>query len=204
MISLYHCAGSRSLRCLWLLEELGADYELKAMPFPPRFKAPEFLAVNPLGSVPYLIDGDVEMDESCAILQYLAGRYGDGSLEIAADHPAYGHYLNALYFGECALAGPQAVALRYRFFLPADQRQPAVADDYQAMVNERLAVLNAQLQRVEGDFLCGDRFTLADISVGYALLLISHFKLDEAFSDEVRAYAQRLFSRPAFQRAAAL
>ena len=202
MITLFHSAGSRSLRCLWLLEELGLDYELKVLPFPPRIKAPEFLDVNPLGSVPYLIDGDIEMDESCAILQYLSARYGDGALELGVDDPAYAQYLNGLYFGECSLAGPQAVALRYRFFLPADQCQPAVADDYQAIVNERLAVLTKQLQRVEGDFLCGDAFTLADISVGYALLLISHFKLDEAFSDEVRAYAKRLFSRPAFQRAA--
>jgi len=201
MITLYHSAGTRSMRCVWLLEELGLDYELKCVDFPPRVKAPDFLAVNPLGSLPFLIDGDVKMNESCAILQYLSAKYGDGELELGAADDHFADYLNWLHFGECSLAMLQSIVLRYRFFLPKDQRQPAVAQDYQVMVDERLAVLSQALSDHTNDYLCGKRFSLADISVGYALVLMSHFKLDQGFSSELRAYLNRLSSRPAFQRA---
>ena len=70
--SLYTCAGSRGLRATWAAEEAGTDIDLKLLPFPPRFKAPEYLQVNPLGTVPMLIEGDAEMTESCAIAHYLA------------------------------------------------------------------------------------------------------------------------------------
>ena len=59
MITLYHCAAARSFRALWTLEELGLPYDLKMLPFPPRVLAKEYLALNPLGTVPLLLDGDV-------------------------------------------------------------------------------------------------------------------------------------------------
>ena len=94
-----------------------------------------------------------------------------------------------------------SVVLRFRFFLPKGQRRPAVAEDYRVMVDELLAVLSQALSDHTNDYLCGKRFSLADISVGYALVLMSHFKLDQGFSSELRAYLNRLSSRPAFQRA---
>ena len=72
MITLYHCTAARSFRPLWALEELKLPYELKMLPFPPRVFAREYLALNPLGTIPLMIDGDVtRMTESAAIVQYL-------------------------------------------------------------------------------------------------------------------------------------
>ena len=201
MIMLYHSAGTRSLRCVWLLEELGLDYELKSVAFPPRVKEPEFLTINPLGTVPYLLDGDVQMSESCAMLQYLSAKYGEHKFEVAATEVGFADYLNWLHFGESNLAVLQSIVLRYRFFLAKDQRQPAVAQDYQNMVDERLTVLSQALSAKTSDYLCGDELSLADISVAYALVLMTHFKLDHGFTNEIQAYLKRLSSRPAFQRA---
>ena len=63
MITLYHCHAARSFRPLWMLEELGLPYDLKMLPFPPRVFAKEYLALNPLGTIPLLIDGDTRMTE---------------------------------------------------------------------------------------------------------------------------------------------
>ena len=63
MITLYHCDGARSFRPLWMLEEMGLAYELKMLPFPPRVLAKEYLAINPLGTIPFMVDGDTRMTE---------------------------------------------------------------------------------------------------------------------------------------------
>ena len=74
MITLYHCDGARSFRPLWMLEEMGLPYELKMLPFPPRVFAKEYLAINPLGTIPFMIDGDTKMTESSGICHYLGTR----------------------------------------------------------------------------------------------------------------------------------
>lgn len=198
MINLYHSAGTRSLRCLWVLEELGLDYQLHSLPFPPRLKAPEFLEINPAGTLPYMVDGETKMTESCAILSYLDSRYGAARLSVPSDHAEYGNFLEYLHFGEASMAMPQSVVLRYQFFMPKDLRQPAVAKDYQDMV---LGKLPRIVEQLEGrDYLCGE-FSLADISVGYALVLGETFGVAERYPEAVKDYLQRLKSRPAFQRA---
>src|SRR5215203_673900 len=103
MITLYHCYDARSFRPLWALEELGLDYDLKMLPFPPRVHAREYLQENPLGTIPLFLDGHARMTESCAIVQYLAARYGDAALDVAPSDPAWPDYLNALHFGEATL-----------------------------------------------------------------------------------------------------
>ena len=76
MITLYHCDGARSFRPLWMLEEMGLPYELKMLPFPPRVFAKEYLAINPLGTIPFMIDGETRMTESSGICHYLGTRRG--------------------------------------------------------------------------------------------------------------------------------
>src|ERR1700749_4819591 len=114
MIQLYHCADARSFRPLWAMEELGLAYELIVLPFPPRYAAKAFMAINPLGTIPALIDGATFMTESAAIVQYLVTRYGPGELAVAPDDPDYGAWLNWLHFGEATLTFPQTLVLRYR------------------------------------------------------------------------------------------
>ncbi len=196
---LHHCIDARSFRPLWALEELDLDYELVMHPFPPRAAGKQYLSVNSLGTVPAFIDGDVLMTESSAICQYLAEKHPQAKLNVAADDPEYGNYLNALHYGEATLTFPQTLVLRYARFEAPERRQPQVAADYSQWFLSRLRRLN---QLLDGrDYLCGDRFTVADISVGYALLLGEQIELSHKYSDIIQAYWQRLQERDAFGRA---
>lgn len=198
MITLHHCVSARSFRPLWVLEEIGLPYQLQMMPFPPRVLARSFLEINPLGTVPALFDGDVCMTESAAICQYLAARYSPGELDVGLDEADFGAYLNYLHFGEATLTFPQTLVLRYSRFEAPERRQPQVANDYAKWFLARLRTLEPLL--AEQAFLC-ERFTAADVSVGYALLLAQHLGLDECFTPSVTAYWQRLQARDGFRRA---
>jgi glutathione S-transferase len=199
MLTLYHCADARSFRALWALEELGLPYELKLLPFPPRALAPEYLQENPLGTIPLLVDGETRMTESAAIVQYLATRDGPSPLSVEPGDPAYGAWLNGLHFGEATLTFPQTLVLRYTRLEPKERRNPQVAEDYGRWFVARLRGLDARL--TQGDWWCAGRFTGADISVGYALLLAETLGLSERFSPAVQAYWARLQAREGFQRA---
>jgi glutathione S-transferase len=203
MITLHHCMSARSFRPLWMLEELNQPYELKMLPFPPRALARPFLAVNPLGTVPAFSSQNganvTHMTESAAICQYLATRFSPGQLDVAVDEPDFGAYLNHLHFGEATLTFPQTLVLRYGRFEPVDRRQPQVAEDYAKWFLARLRTLEPLLAQQE--FLCAGRFTAADVSVGYALMLAEHLGLHERFTPSVAAYWQRLREREGFGRA---
>lgn len=200
MVTLFHCQDARSFRALWAMEELGVPYDLKLLPFPPRVLAPEYLEINPLGTIPFFVDGETKMTESSAILQYLAVRHG-GPLNVPIDDSAYGSWLNWLYLGEATLTFPQTLVLRYTRLEPKERRNPQVAEDYARWFMARLRAVDKALEM--HDYLCAGRFTAADISVGYALLLASTIGLSERFSPAVAAYWARLQERPAFQRAKA-
>ncbi len=201
LITLYHCHDARSFRPLWTLEELGVDYELKMLPFPPRFQAREYLALNPLGTIPLLLEGAVRMTESAAICQYLVDRHGGGRLAVEVRDAAYGAFLNGLHFGEATLTFPLTLVLRYGRLEAAEKRLPQVVTDYGRWFLARLRVFSALL----GDqaYVCGDRFTVADISVGYALLLAGKVGLDASFTPETAAYWRRLQERDGYLRAQA-
>jgi len=197
MIELWHCPDTRSFRPLWALEELALPYELHLLPFPPREREREYLKVNPLGTIPAFRDGATFMTESVAIVQYLATRHAPNHLLVATEDPAYGAWLNWLHFGEATLTFPQTLVLRYRRFEPG--RAEAVADDYARWFHSRLRQVDRALQ--SGEWLCAGRFTAADISVGYALLLANALGLSDGFKPAVADYWARLSARPAFQAA---
>ncbi|MNT55757.1 glutathionine S-transferase [compost metagenome] len=139
--------------------------------------------------------------ESAAICEYLARRYGPTPLNVEVDEADFGTWLNWLHFGEATLTFPQTLLLRYGRFEPEERRQPQVVEDYTRWFLGRLRGVDAALQH--GDYLCAGRFTAADISVGYALMLAAYLGLEAQFPPAVRAYWQRLQSRAAFQRALA-
>jgi glutathione S-transferase len=203
MITLHHCVAARSFRPLWTLEELGLSYTLRMLPFPPRVLARPYLDANPLGTVPLMLDdGDgTRMTESAAICQYLCVRHGPSPLNVEPAEADYGAYLNFLHFGEATLTFPQTLVLRYSRFEPEARRQPQVADDYTKWFLARLRTLEPRLADREN--LCAGRFSAADISVGYALLLATHLGLGARFTPAVAAYWTRLQQRPAYQRALA-
>ncbi|MDI5920044.1 glutathione S-transferase family protein [Halomonas sp. LR5S13] len=198
MIRLHHCVSARSFRPLWMLEELGLPYELILHDFPPRVHDEAFLAINPLGTVPAFLDGEVCMTESAAICQYLAARHPEAGLDVTCQDPAYGDYLNFLHFGEATLTFPQTLVLRYGQFEPPERRLPQVVEDYSRWFLSRLRTLEPRLATRR--WLCAERFTAADVSVGYALLLASHLGLEERFKPNVRDYWARLQAREAFRR----
>jgi glutathione S-transferase len=199
MIVLHHCVSARSFRPLWLLEELGLPYELRMWPFPPRAAAREYLAENPLGTVPLLVDGKTRMTESAGICQYLAARHSPNALDVPVSDTAFGAYLNWLHMSDATLTFPQTLVLRYTHFETAERLQPQVANDYARWFLARLRAVESALQ--SDAYLCAGRFTAADVAVGYALLLAEHLDLAAQFTPAISAYWSRLQQRPAYQRA---
>ncbi|TCO71446.1 glutathione S-transferase family protein [Chromatocurvus halotolerans] len=200
-MKLWHCGGARSLRPLWTLEELGFDYELVVLPFPPRVFDRDFLRINSLGTVPYFTHDSVEMTESVAICQYLAERDPARALTVASEHREYAAYLNWLHQADATLTFPQTLVLRYTYLEPEPDRT-AIAEDYARWFIARLRRLDAHLETHE--YLVDERFTLADIAVGYALYLGRSLKLDDRYQPQTRDYLERLLARPALQRADAM
>ena len=182
-----------------MLEELRAPYELRMLPFPPRALDKSFLAVNPAGTVPLLIDGATRMTESAAICQYLAARCAPTPLQVTPDEPDFGAYLNDLHFGEATLTFPQALVLRYSRFEPEPRRLPQAVEDYGRWFLARLHTLETRL--LAQNYLCAGRFTAADVSVGYALFLAEYIGLAVEFTPAVRSYWERLRLRTGFVRA---
>lgn len=199
MITLYHCDGARSFRPLWMLEELGLTYELKMLPFPPRVLAKDYLAINPLGTIPFMIDGDTRMTESSGICHYLGMTYGPTPLMVAPEEPDYGAFLNWMYFSDATLTFPQTLVLRYTQLEPEERRVPQVATDYAKWFLGRLRAVEAATANAET--LCAGRFTAADIVIGYALRLADSLKLSSEFGPNVAAYWARLQQREGYQRA---
>jgi glutathione S-transferase len=182
-----------------MLEETGTPYELKMWSFPPRAIDRNFLTINPLGTVPFLSDGHVHMTESAAICQYLAARYSPKDFDVGSEERDFGRYLNFLHFGEATLTFPQTLVLRYTHFETVNRRQPQVAEDYIKWFLARLRTLEPLL--AEQLFICSARFTAADVSVGYALLLAEHLGLSGKFTPAVKDYWARLQEREGYQRA---
>jgi glutathione S-transferase len=201
MITLYHCHAARSFRPLWMLEELGIPYELKMLPFPPRVFAKEYLALNPLGTIPLMIDGETKMTESSGICHYLGAKYGPTPLMVGLDEPAYGAFLNWMYFSDATLTFPQTLVLRYTQLEPEERRNAQVATDYAKWFLGRLRAVEAAAGKAET--LCAGRFTAADIVIGYALRLADNIGLAKDFGPNVAAYWQRLQARDGYKRAVA-
>ena len=196
--TLYTCAGSRGLRATWAAEEAGVDIDLKLLPFPPRFKAPDYLDINPLGTVPLLVDGDAQMTESCAIAHYLAVKGGANAMVVGPEEADFAAYLDYTYHADATITFPQTVYMRFALF-EKDKGWAEAGNAYAKWFHKRLVKVE---QRLEGrEYLCANRFTVADICVGYALILAERVGLDEGVPESLKAYRKRLTGRSAYQRA---
>jgi glutathione S-transferase len=201
MITLYHCHGARSFRPLWMLEEMGLPYDLKMLPFPPRVLAKPYLELNPLGTIPLMLDGETRMTESAGICYYLGTKHGPTPLIVEANEPAYGAFLNWMYFSDATLTFPQTLVLRYTYLEPEERRNPQVATDYAKWFLGRLRAVEAAT--ASSETLVAGRFTAADIAIGFALLLAEKIGLSKDFGPNVAAYWQRLQQRNGFKSAVA-
>ncbi|WP_407154885.1 glutathione S-transferase family protein [Bradyrhizobium sp. STM 3557] len=197
---LWHSPGARSLRVLWTLEELGLANQVTVhvLGFPPRVHHEEYLGINPLGSIPYFRHGEVRLSKSMAICEYLASRH-QGGLDIQAHEIGYAAYRQYCYFGEATLMPPLGILVRQLLLLTEEQRSPSVMYNARQLFRDRQAPLVEVLRHQ--DVLAGGRFSLADISVGYALSLADSLGEQKLFVPEVANYLQRLTSRPSYVRA---
>lgn len=198
-IQLWHSHNTRSLRPLWALEEMGLEYELKLPKFPPRYYERKFLEINPLGTVPFLVDGDTQMTESSAMCLYLAEKYKKTDFLIEKNVPEYGAFLNWLHHSDATLTFPLSLVMRYQYFESDERKNPQIVEDYTRWFLARLKLL--ELTLAEQEWLCGAKFTVADIAVGYALFLGQILGFDEHYSAICSDYLSRLKARSAFKRA---
>ena len=198
-MTLYHCTRARSMRPLWTLLEMGLDHELVTMPFPPRVHRKDYLQINPLGTIPCLVDGDVVMTESAGICQYLVDRYGPTPLAVNVDEPDYGAYLNWLHRSDATFTFPQTLVLRYARLEPEERRIPQVVDDYRKWFLARMR--SVESATADRQYLCANRFTIADISVTYSLVLAQSLGIEEVFTANIRRYWDGITARPAYKRA---
>jgi len=189
----------RGFRVVWLLEEMGLAYRLRSVDLLAGVeKDPEFLAINPGGFIPAIQDGDVTMVESIAIMEYLLARYGPTPLAPESQDAAFPDYQQFLHLGEAGLAVPINYVSSARNFAPEADRQNWSARDAMATFESRLRLVTRQLKH--SPYLAGQRFTAADISVTYALMLARRnggVDLGEA----EQAYMVRTSGREAYKRA---
>jgi len=203
MTTIFHSQNARSLRVLWVLEEIGAKAEVKTLPFPPRKLRPDYLALNPSGTVPLMIDGERVMTESLAICEYLVAKHGNSSLVVPSNDPERAPYLQWLWYGESTIMLPLGMIARVERLKTPGAASDAILADARETLAARLQLLE---QRLDGrDFLVAGRLTLADVSVGFALHVGTVlFGLGHLFGPRARAYFERLRARPAYRRAEAV
>ena len=193
-VTLYHSPRTRSQGVLILLEELGAPYELRVlnMKLGEQTK-PDYLAINPLGKVPAIRHGDAIVTEQVAIYIYLADLFPQAGLTPAIDDPRRGPYLRWIAYYGASFEPALIDKFMKRDAVPITQSPYA---DYDSM----LGALESQL--ATGPYLLGERITAADILWGIALSWTMNFGLVPRADVFVR-YAERITSRPTFQRISA-
>jgi glutathione S-transferase len=191
---LYHCAGARSLRCLWAAEEVGFECEVKTLPFPPRVFAPEYKAINPLGTVPGWAEDGYLLTESAAICQRIAM---GTPLEVLPGEADYLPYLNWLHRSDATLTFPQTIVLRYTRLEPKERRLAQAVEDYKAFFLGRAKSVETALSDGREHLVAG-RFTIADICVGYAFFLAETLRLTDEIGPFTQSWRTRIEARPAF------
>ena len=197
MLTIYHVPQSRSMRLIWLCEELGHPYEAVTIDFSPAYRnSEEWRRISPTGKVPAMTDGEVTMFESGAMLQYLLARYGRGRLEPEPGTAEHALYLQWCWFSEATLARPLGDMVHHLWIKDEEDRIPAVVEDAEKRARVCLEALE---QAMSGKtYLLGDDFTAADIMTGYALNLARRLEvLDERYP-ELGEYFLRLSARPGF------
>lgn len=195
MITLHHLAFSRSLRVLWLLEELGIEYELVKYERNASFRAPPELAtVHPLGKAPVIVDGDLVLAESSAILRYLEHRYGTGMF-IPATSTARAAHDEWLDYVESSAALPILMMV-------LGKRTGGLSEKMEAFAQPELVkTLRYIADGVRtGGFLMGQQLTLADMQMTY-ILEVAHSAGLLSDYPEIVAYIGRLRDLPGFRRA---
>lgn len=198
-MKIYHAPETRSIRILWLFEELGLPYELETFKLgSPDMRADDYLKIHPMGRVPALDDGEVTIFESGAIVEYVLARYGNGALVPDQASPDFAEYLQWLHYAEGMLMPPVNTIVVEKFFLSEERRNQINIDRATKLLTRMLGAVEQRL--ADRDHLAGD-FSGADIMSGHATIVADRLGADTSDKPNVAAYIARLKDRPALQAA---
>ena len=199
MLKVHFVAGTRAGRIVWLLEELGLDYEVNIMPFTKEgLKSSEHRARHALGRVPVLEDGDVSIFESGAIVDYILERHKNGGLKPASSTAEFPGYLQWFHYCEGMVMPPMNQIVVQKFLLPPDRRDETALRQAENLLGKSLVPVN---QALEGkDYLIGD-FSAADIMLGHACFMANRNGCVHDDMTHLKTYINNIESRPAFQKA---
>jgi len=200
MIKLYFAPRTRSVRILWLLEELELPYELARV----EFAAPAdrfFAQQTPLGKLPTIEDGDVVMCESGAIVEYILERYGGGRLAPPVGSRERAAFLQWLHFAESTAFPPLGILVWLTLYREDGQDHTAIIESARARTATGLDFLERELG--ENEYLAGD-FSAADIMMGFTLSAARVLGVLDDRYPKLNGYLARLEARPAFQKAIAV
>lgn len=197
MLTLHHAPNSRAGRIVWLLEELGLEYNLHRMDFHPKdLKSDEHRARHPLGRVPVLDDDDVSIYESGAIVEYILARHTDGALKPAVDSPDFPAYLQWFHYCEGMVMPPVNTIVVQTLLLPPDRQDKTVLAQAQKLLTRAIEPLDEAL--VGREYVAGD-FSAADIMLGHACYMSRRLGCVAPELANVNAWIDRIEQRPAFQ-----
>ena len=199
MLKVHFVAGTRAGRVVWLLEELGLEYEVNIMPFTKEgLKSPEHRARHALGRVPVLEDGDISIFESGAIIDYVLERHKNGGLKPSSDAPEFPFYLQWYHYCEGMVMPPMNQIVVQTILLPPDRRDETVLNQAKNLLTKSLAPVNENL--ADKDYLIGD-FSGADIMLGHSCFMANRLGCVNDEMINIKDYVARIADRSAFQKA---
>ena len=199
MLKVHFVAGTRAGRVVWLLEELGLEYEVNIMPFTKEgLKSSEHRARHALGRVPVLEDGDISIFESGAIIDYVLERHKNGGLKPSSDAPEFPFYLQWYHYCEGMVMPPMNQIVVQTILLPPDRRDETVLNQAKNLLTKSLAPVNENL--ADKDYLIGD-FSGADIMLGHSCFMANRLGCVNDEMINIKDYVARIADRSAFQKA---
>ena len=199
MLKVHFVAGTRAGRVVWLLEELGLEYEVNIMPFTKEgLKSSEHRSRHALGRVPVLEDGDISIFESGAIIDYVLERHKNGGLKPSSDSPEFPFYLQWYHYCEGMVMPPMNQIVVQTILLPPDRRDETVLSQAKNLLTKSLAPVNENL--AEKDYLIGD-FSAADLMLGHSCFMANRMGCVSEEMQNIKDYVTRINARPAFQKA---
>ncbi len=194
---LYGIASSRAFRSIWAAEEIGLDYEHVGTSFKEDSKSAEYLAINPNGRIPALVDGDLRLFESMAINMYLAKRYGQGLVPDDAESEA--QIWQWSIWGISEIEPLQMAMVVQKFFTPEEKRDEGVLARSAKGLKRPLKVLDEHL--AGRTWLLGEHFTLADLNLAGVMELLNMLSHDVSEFTHVRTWLDACYARPSYASA---
>ena len=192
MLTLHHAPNSRAGRIVWLLEELGLEYDLNRMDFhPSALKSADHRARHPLGRVPVLDDDDIRLYESGAIVEYLIARHSDGALKPDQASPLFPQYLQWFHYCEGMVMPPVNTIVVQTLLLPPERQSKEALTQAQKLLTKSLLPVD--------EALIGD-FSGADIMLGHACYMSNRLGCVTDEMTNLKRYVSNIESRAAFQK----